>query len=87
MISQYIGLSPRYLNSLFAEESTSLMRYVWQRRLTQCRKDLVNPVCTGQRLHQIAFRWGFNNAAHFSRAFKQQFGVTPSDFLRLSKRK
>jgi AraC-like DNA-binding protein len=29
---------------------------------------------------QIAFSWGFNNAAHFSRCFKTRFGATPSDY-------
>jgi len=27
----------------------------------------------------IAFRWGFTDAAHFSRVFKRAFGATPSE--------
>ena len=27
----------------------------------------------------IAFRWGFCDAAHFSRVFKREFGATPSE--------
>jgi len=80
LISRYAGLSTRYINGLFAEEATSLMRYVWTRRLENCGKDLLNPVFVDHRISDIAFRWGFNDAAHFSRAFKQQFGCSPREF-------
>jgi AraC-like DNA-binding protein/mannose-6-phosphate isomerase-like protein (cupin superfamily) len=79
-ISSQAGLSARYINGLFEDEGTSLMRYVWKRRLENCRKDMLNPVYAGHRLCDIAFRWGFNDAAHFSRAFKQQFGCSPREF-------
>ncbi|MDD5271665.1 MAG: helix-turn-helix domain-containing protein, partial [Methylovulum sp.] len=79
-ISRCSGLSARYINSLFASEGTSLMRYVWKRRLENCRKNLLNPLYAGQQLSDIAFRWGFNDAAHFSRAFKQQFGCSPREY-------
>ena len=80
MITRYAGLSARYINNLFEDEGTSLMRYVWKRRLENCRKDMQNPVYAGHRLSDIAFRWGFNDAAHFSRAFKQQFDYSPREF-------
>jgi AraC-like DNA-binding protein len=28
-------------------------------------------------ISEICFRWGFNDAAHFSRAFREQFATTP----------
>jgi len=80
LIVHHIGLSARYINNLFEDEGTSLMRYVWKRRLENCRKDILNPVYAGHRLTDIAFRWGFNDAAHFSRAFKHQFGCPPREF-------
>ena len=79
-IVRHAGLSARYINTLFEEEGTSLMRYVWKRRLENCRKELQNPLYAGYRLSDIAFRWGFNDTAHFSRAFKQQFGCSPREF-------
>ncbi len=82
LIARHAGLSARYINSLFEDEGTSLMRYVWKRRLENCRKDMQNPAYAGQRLSDIAFRWGFNDAAHFSRTFKQQFGCAPRDMRR-----
>jgi len=79
LIAGSVGLSSRYINGLFADEGTSLMRYVWKRRLENCRKDLLDPVHAGHRLSDIAFRWGFNDLSHFSRAFKQQFGCSPRE--------
>jgi AraC family transcriptional activator of tynA and feaB len=79
-ITCHTGLSDRYINSLFEDEGTSLMRYIWKRRLENCRKDMQNPVYVGHRLSDIAFGWGFNDAAHFSRAFKRQFGCSPREF-------
>jgi AraC-like DNA-binding protein len=80
LIVRHSGLSARYINSLFEDEGTSMMRYVWKRRLENCRKELQKPVYAGHRLSDIAFRWGFNDAAHFSRVFKQQFGCSPREF-------
>jgi AraC family transcriptional activator of tynA and feaB len=83
-ITRYSGLSARYINSLFAAEGTSLMRYVWKRRLENCRKDILSPTYAGHRLSDIAFRWGFNDSAHFSRAFKQQFACSPRELRQRS---
>ncbi|ROZ74960.1 helix-turn-helix domain-containing protein [Ramlibacter sp. WS9] len=30
----------------------------------------------------LAYRWGFNSNAHFSRIFKREFDTTPSEFLK-----
>lgn len=73
------GLSARYINDLFRDENTSLMRYVWQQRLENCRKDMLSPLHSGRSISEIALRWGFNDLSHFSRAFKQRFGCAPRE--------
>ncbi|WP_347989646.1 helix-turn-helix domain-containing protein [Methylomonas sp. AM2-LC] len=82
IIAQYAGLSVRYINDLFADEGVSTMRFVWKRRLENCRKELLSPLFSGQPVADIAFRWGFNDAAHFSRVFKQHYGCSPREFRR-----
>jgi AraC family transcriptional regulator, positive regulator of tynA and feaB len=80
MITRHAGLSARYINGLFGEEGTSLMRYVWKRRLENCAKEMREPRHDSDPIADIAFRWGFGDAAHFSRAFKQHFGQAPREF-------
>lgn len=72
MTAQALGLSIRYLNALFEAEGVSLMRYVWSRRLDHCRAEL--NARTHAPIGEIAFRWGFSDFSHFSRAFRRRFG-------------
>lgn len=77
LIARRSGLSVRYINDLFGDEDTSLMRYVWRRRLEKCRKDLRDPRHKGDQVSDIAFSWGFSDTSHFSRTFKRAFGSSP----------
>jgi AraC-like DNA-binding protein len=74
------AVSVRTLHTTFAATGTSVGRWVRIQRLEQCRRELTRaPV--GTTVTDVAFRWGFVDAAHFSRAFKQEFGMTPSSVL------
>lgn len=72
------GLSARYINELFQPEETSLMRYVWNSRLAHCHHELKSHDLT-KRVSEVALRWGFNDFSHFSRAFKQKYGISPRE--------
>ncbi|OYY83128.1 MAG: hypothetical protein B7Y34_01985 [Methylophilales bacterium 16-45-9] len=77
MIVAGTGFSARYINDLFKDQDCSLMRYVWASRLDKCRKEMLT--ASQHSISYIAFKWGFNDLSHFSRAFKQRFGVCPTD--------
>jgi AraC-like DNA-binding protein len=79
-IADAVHLSPKHLQRLFQAQGTSLMRYVWQIRLERAAQLLRNAGTQGEAIHDIAARCGFTTAAHFSRAFKQRYGESPSDF-------
>lgn len=76
-IAAATGYSIRYANELFRAEGTSLMRYVWSLRLECSRGMLDRRNKLNLPVAEIAFRCGFTDPAHFSRAFKQKFGVSP----------
>ncbi|WP_333586686.1 helix-turn-helix domain-containing protein [Phenylobacterium sp.] len=76
------GVSPRYLQKLFASQGQSFTGYVRARRLERCRADLASPACAQLSISEICFRWGFNGSAHFSRAFRDAYGVSPRAYRR-----
>jgi AraC-like DNA-binding protein len=57
------------------------MRYVWDRRLTRCDREVTDPAMRGRRVRQIAFAADFNDLSHFSRAYRARYGCTPRDAL------
>lgn len=75
-------VSVRYLHALFSEQGTTVSTWVRQRRLENCRRDLTAPEFADLPVAAIAARWGFIDAAHFSRAFKASFGCPPSELRR-----
>ena len=81
-LAEVEGVSPRYLQKLFAGEGETFTHYIRLRRLERCKLDLVSPRHGDQSISSICFRWGFNGSAHFSRAFRQQYGVSPREFRR-----
>ncbi len=79
-VAQAAGLSPDHLARLFRSEPMPLSRLIWQWRLEACHRDLVDPRLTSRSVSDIAFSWGFNEAAHFSRSFKELYGLTPREW-------
>jgi AraC family transcriptional activator of tynA and feaB len=76
-IARAHALSVRALHALFEDTAESVAGLVRRERLARCREDLELP--TGGSITEIAFRWGFRDAAHFSRVFKREFDLTPSE--------
>ena len=79
-IARAAGLSVSQLNRLFRDEGVSPMRYVWQLRVERAASLLGSPQADTLRIEQLAWRCGFTSAAHFSRLFREQYGVTPKAF-------
>ncbi|MBX3200572.1 MAG: helix-turn-helix domain-containing protein [Labilithrix sp.] len=71
-------VSVRTLHAWFQAEGLSLSRWILQARLDRCKRDLLRR--DGAHVTEIAFRWGFNDVAHFSRAFKRAYGRGPRAF-------
>lgn len=74
------GISRRHLDAIFAGRGQSPERLIWDRRLARIQQDLQDPALAGRRLIDIAFAWGFNSQAHFSRAFRRKYGQSPRAF-------
>ena len=77
-------VSVRQLHRLFADEGVSFAAWLREQRLRRCRDDLINPQLTHRAVSEIAARWGFRSAAHFTRAFHARYGITPAQLRRLA---
>ncbi|WP_425220189.1 helix-turn-helix domain-containing protein [Ralstonia solanacearum] len=56
------------------------MRWLWQQRLLAGYQALA--AGRGYRVSEVALMCGFTHFSHFSRAFRQAFGMLPTDLLR-----
>ncbi|HVI53442.1 MAG TPA: helix-turn-helix domain-containing protein [Luteibacter sp.] len=84
MIGLGVGLSPSYIFELFADESLTLMRWVRAERLARCRRELADPALRHRSIAQVAQSWGFGDMTHFSRSFREIFGVSPRGYRQAS---
>jgi AraC-like DNA-binding protein len=73
-------ISVRYLHRLFESENTTVAAWIRQRRLERCRTDLISGV--SQPVSAVGARWGLPDAAHFSRLFRQAYGMPPAEYRR-----
>jgi AraC-like DNA-binding protein len=79
-VARALDVSPRYLRMLFAADRETVSGYILRRRLEECARQLASSLRRGQTITEIAFDGGFNSTAHFSRAFRQHYGITPRQY-------
>lgn len=70
-------VSVRHLHGLFQQCGTTVSKWIWDRRLKAGREDLLDASKAAMTICEIAYSRGFNDSAHFSRAFKERFGLSP----------
>jgi len=83
-ISAGLRVSPRYLRTVFAPGGEKMSVYILRRRLEECARQIGHPSWNGHTLTEIAFSWGFNSAAHFSRTFLEKYGLPPREYRRMA---
>lgn len=80
-VAQEQGISRRRLDQLMRDGlGRSIAGHLWNRRLERAAADLRDPRRVGMSAAQIAFANGFEDAAHFTRAFKRRYACTPGQW-------
>ena len=78
-LEEFARLSSRSLSAFKRDfvrfYNTSPGKWIMEKRLNHAMHLLTN---LGKTVGETAFESGFENASHFSRAFRQQFGVSPA---------
>jgi len=81
-VAQACRITARYLHHLFAKETETVTQYIQRRRLEECARALIAAPVRGRLVTEIAFDYGFNSLTHFGRVFRNQYGLTPSEYRR-----
>lgn len=71
------GISVRHLYAVLSRSGISLGDWIRTRRLAECRRELAGPNGRLRTIAAIGRRWGFVDATHFSKVFKQAYGISP----------
>ncbi|GGN88371.1 AraC family transcriptional regulator [Streptomyces albiflavescens] len=71
------SISLRYVHQLFQQQDTTVNTFVRGRRLARAREDLARPDAARRTVAAVAARCGFASAAHFSRVFREAYGMSP----------
>lgn len=73
-------MSPRYVHMLFAQIGVSASSWIRVQRLERCRDDLHSRAYRDCSIAEIAYTWGFTDPSHFTRIFRQQYGLGPREY-------
>ena len=82
VISHANFISTRQLHKIFHAERVTVSQFIRDRRLEECRRQLGDPGDAHLSVGQIAAQWGIYDGAHFSRIFRNAYGMSPRDYRR-----
>jgi len=77
-LCKYFGYSRPNLYRLF-KSLGGIAHYIQMQRLRRCFRELSSTRGYQKRIIDVATAWGFYNSSHFSRLFRQVYGVSPSE--------
>lgn len=79
-VAAHHHVSVRYLQKLFAAHDLTVAGHIRSRRLHRCHRDLADPTQSDRSVGMICAANGIVEASHFSRLFKETYGMSPRAF-------
>jgi AraC-like DNA-binding protein len=79
-IARAMFTSVRQVYKLWETEPQSLGQWILERRLDAARHELTSPRGRNETIAAVARRWGFADSTHFSRRFRQAYGMSPLEW-------
>ncbi|MFJ1748107.1 helix-turn-helix domain-containing protein [Streptomyces sp. NPDC088116] len=71
------NISVRHLYAVLSRSGIGLGDWIRTHRLAECRRELAGPNSRLRTIAAIGRSWGFADATHFSKVFKQAYGISP----------
>ncbi|PZR37363.1 helix-turn-helix domain-containing protein [Caulobacter segnis] len=84
-VRRHLGVSRSLLYKVF-EPAGGVSAFIQARRLDQAFDEILGDKADQQTLAEVGYRLGFRSDAHFSRAFRARFGMTPGRLRSLGER-
>ena len=82
-IAGALNMSVRHIHNLFEGTEWTAKSWIKHRRLIECRRTIRSPDMVARTLTEIAYTWAFSDFSHFSRCYKEKFGISPSEDRKL----
>lgn len=79
-VAQVLRLSPRYVQKIFADHGERLSAVIRSRKMAEARRLLRGVGTRRPSISQVAYAVGFDDAAHFTRAFREETGMSPTAY-------
>ena len=81
-IARALYVSVRQLHSRFAAQHLTVAAHIRAVRLAAIRAELADPAHRDDAVHTISARHGLTDPAHVSKAFKAEYGESPTAYRR-----
>mgnify|MGYP001033075520 FL=1 len=78
-VAEALFVSTRSLQQAFTGSGTGVAQLIRERRLERAARDLADPALSHVPIADIAQRWCFGSASHFSELVRIRFGASPRE--------
>jgi len=78
-LADHFQISTRYLHALFKMTDETVGSWLKKERLRRCLEMLQRPAGRHHTITEIAQEWGFQDMSHFSKSFRQVYGMSPRE--------
>jgi AraC-like DNA-binding protein len=79
LIARHLRCSRAHLYRMFAARGETVAKYVRELRLQRAYELLTRDKDGKEQIGNISYRCGFEDPVHFTRLFRQRYGLTPSE--------
>jgi|EndMetStandDraft_4_1072995.scaffolds.fasta_scaffold128366_2 AraC-like DNA-binding protein len=78
-LARRFQMTERNIHKIFGDTGETVCAHIRARRLAMCRRDIEGSTLAHRQISEIARHWGFEDPSHFSKVFRNAYGMTPRE--------